>query len=284
LKIEIRRAREVDKEPLMEFIKHVWGGHDYIPYVWDSWIADRRAKMFVLLADGRQVGMNRMRQLPDGSVWMEGVRVHPDYRGKGLAGMLGENSMKVGRKGGATVFRLTSNARNRAAHRQVAKLGFREISRLSTYEPKKGQRFAPQKGVETPGPGMLREVATELRGTKEFGLGAGVYWDGFTATALTDGVIGKLLADGAILTCEGAIAVSKVGGEGRMNWRQVGFLGGESGGAKKLVRHAFGRKEEVKTTWRLAYMFRGSPLIPAVKEAGLARTSSLVLFERRASQ
>ena len=92
---ENRPARPSDKAPLMSFIREVWGGHDYIPYVWDWWLKDRTGKMFVVEVDGVPVGMNRVRFLEDGSAWFEGVRVHPDFRGKGLATMLGENSMKV---------------------------------------------------------------------------------------------------------------------------------------------------------------------------------------------
>src|SRR5271157_1929223 len=87
LQTRIREARPSDKEPLIDFIKDVWGGHDYIPKVWDAWIGDRKARMFVVEVDGRPVGMNRMRFLPDGVAWLEGARIHPDFRRKGLATM-----------------------------------------------------------------------------------------------------------------------------------------------------------------------------------------------------
>jgi hypothetical protein len=66
LSVKIRNARPSDKGPLLDFIKDVWGGHDYIPGVWDEWLADASAEMSVIEVDGRQVGMNRMRSLPDG--------------------------------------------------------------------------------------------------------------------------------------------------------------------------------------------------------------------------
>ena len=35
MEAKVRPARAEDKEPLMSFIRQVWGGHDYLPYVWD---------------------------------------------------------------------------------------------------------------------------------------------------------------------------------------------------------------------------------------------------------
>jgi predicted GNAT family acetyltransferase len=125
----------------MSFIRNIWGGHDYIPRVWDAWLNDKQGKMFVVEVDGVPVGMSRVRFLEDGSAWLEGARVHPAFRGKGLASMLGENSVLFARGKGATLFRLTSGSRNRAAHRQIARIGFREVARYGVYEPPKRRRL-----------------------------------------------------------------------------------------------------------------------------------------------
>ena len=111
----VRRVRPSDRAPLMSFIKGVWGGHDYIPYVWDEWAKDEVNPMFVVEVDGTPVGMNRLRFLEDGSAWFEGVRIHPAHRGRGLATMLGENSIRVAKRRGATEFKLTSGSRNKMA-------------------------------------------------------------------------------------------------------------------------------------------------------------------------
>jgi GNAT superfamily N-acetyltransferase len=169
----------------MSFIKDVWGGHDYIPLVWDRWLADPTGKMFVVEADGKVVGMNRVRFLEDGSAWFEGARVHPDYRSRGLASMLGENSMEVARRRGVRVFRLTSGSTNKPAHRQIARIMFKEAARFSVYEPRKGQRLRPGKGAERVQLHQLRKTIRLLKRTKEFELGTGVAWHEFTAASPT---------------------------------------------------------------------------------------------------
>src|SRR5256712_13207617 len=114
--------------------------------------------MFVFQVDGKQVGMNRVRLLKDGTGWLEGVRIHPDFRGKGLASLLGEKSMEYASKLGVSTFRLTSSSRNRAAHRQVAKMGFSEVARFEVLRVGSKSGLLRRGGV---GCLTLRELYTE---------------------------------------------------------------------------------------------------------------------------
>jgi GNAT superfamily N-acetyltransferase len=279
--VEVREARPSDKEPLMSFIKDIWGGHDYIPQVWDEWIGDRSAKMFVVVADGKPVAMNRVRLLEDGSAWFEGVRVHPDYRGRGLATELGENSLKAAVGMGARVFRLTSSSRNRSAHRQVARMKFAEVGRVSVYEPGKGMRFSPQEGVRVATPADSEMVTRVVEGSEGYRLGAGVMWDGFSATSLTPRVMAARIQEGGVFLGHGAVAISKPGREGKEVWRQVCFVAGKPAPAVRLVRHVFGTGG--KADWKLVFVPQGSRLIGALREEGFRRSFSLVLFERKAA-
>ncbi len=277
--IRVRPARLSDKEPLMSFIRGVWGGHDYIPRVWGEWFRDKANPMYVVEVDGVPVGMNRMTMLEDGSAWLEGVRVHPDHRGKGLATMLGENSLRVARKRGAMAFKLASGSRNKRAHRQIARLGFTEVTRFSVYEPVKGA--LARDGARRVGPEDLDEAERLMRRTKEFEIGHGVYWNNWRAALMTPGVTRRLVEEGAVWRLGGAVAVTKPGGEGR-DWEQIGFLGGEPTDAVRLARCLFGRRKGASERW--AYVPQGSPLIHALRTSGFARRVSVVLFEWKAAK
>lgn len=281
MKVVIREAVGSDKAPLMEFIRHVWGGHDYIPRVWDDWISDKKAVLLVVEVDGSPVGMNRMRFMPDGSGWLEGVRIHPDYRGRGLASMLGRASMEVGAKRGVNVYRLTSHARNWRAHRQVKKMGLAEVSRLSVYEPAPGARFRGQKGVREVAQDEVEEAFEEISTTREYRLGDGLYWDTFSAARLTHDLLAHEVRAGNVLARGTALAVVKAGGEGEGLWRQVCFVGGGVADSLCLIRHAFGKKETVKARWRIAYLPQGSKIISALREEGFRRAAPMVVFEGR---
>jgi GNAT superfamily N-acetyltransferase len=265
----------------MSFIRNVWGGHDYIPSVWDDWMKDRSAKVFVLEVDGKQVAMNHVKFLEDGTAWFEGVRVHPDYRGLGLATKLGENAMRVASERSIRIYRLTSNSRNRAAHRQVARMGFAEVTRFSVYEARKGSKFRRERKVRRATSADVSKITGLIQGSDTWRLGRGVMWEGFTAISLTPAVVSNFVRDGSVFLLEDAVAVSKMGGEGKDVWKQVCFVGGGQGSSVSLVRHIFATGG--KADWDIVFVPRGSALISALRKAGLRRSLSLILFEKRAA-
>ncbi|MDG6909804.1 MAG: GNAT family N-acetyltransferase [Nitrososphaerota archaeon] len=279
MEVRIRPARISDRAPLMSFIKHVWGGHDYIPRVWDYWIRDAESKMFVVVADGVPVGMNRVRFMEDGSAWFEGARVHPAFRGQGLASMLGENSMRLAKGRGATTFRLASGSRNHTAHRQIARIGFKEVARFSVYDPPRRRRG--KGSPETLRRDQSREALKLIRGSTEYRLGHGVFWHNFGAASLTPEVVGVLAREGAVKRLGRAVAVVRTGGVGPGLWEEVGFIGGPPGDAVELARAVTGRKE---ATERWVFLPQGSPIIGALREAGFKRSHSNILFERMAAK
>lgn len=280
MEAKVRPARPSDKKPLMSFIKNVWGGHDYIPYVWDWWMKDPNGEMFVVEVDGAPVGMNRVRFLEDGSAWFEGVRVHPDHRGKGLASMLGENSMRVAKKRGIRVFRLTSGSRNRLAHRQIARIRFEEIARYSAYEPAKGKRLPRRKGARKAGKDDLDRVIELIEGSREYRLGRGVFWHGYTAASLTPDVIRKLVLEGAVWTYGEAVAVTREYGE-RWIWEELCFIGGPAEDAMALVNSLVGWSRRAKERW--IFVPQGSPIVHELRENGFKRSYAGILFERTAA-
>ncbi len=276
----VRPAEPSDKEPLMSFIKDVWGGHDYIPGVWDDWIRDKVNRVFVVEADGFPVGMNRLRFMEDGSAWFEGARVHPAHRGKGLATMLGQNSMKVARELGIRTFRLTSGSRNKTAHRQIARIGFVEVTRFSIYKPSKGP--LSRGGATRVGPSGLDEVMGLVCGSAEFKLGHGVFWHNWGAAVITPDVLRMLVGEGSVGRLGGAVGVSKDGGEGRGVWEEIGFIGGEPKDAVRLARCILGRRKDASERW--VFVPQGSPVIHSLRTAGFERHFSNILFERKAAK
>ena len=280
MEAKVRPARASDRAPLMSFIKDIWGGHDYIPYVWDAWLRDRSSKMFVAEVDGVPVGMSRVGFLGDGSAWLQGVRIHPAFRRKGLATMLGENSMKVACERGVKIFRLTTSSRNFASRRQAAKMNFNELARFSVYSPPR--RFRPARhGVERVTGAEAKEAQSLINRSKESRLGGGLYWHDFAATSLTPDVIGGLIEDGTAWRLGGAIVVAGIGGEGHEKWEEISFAGGPLRDLVPLVKSLIGRVKRADERW--IFMPKGSPLIRELRRAGFRREFSQMVFERRAA-
>ena len=185
---------------------------------------------------------------------------------------------------GVKVFRLDSRSTNRTAHRQIARMNFKESSRVSVYEPEGGAKFAPQEGVRQPEMGELSQLTRLIRGSREFRLGSGVYWDSYEATSLSPSVIKRLVSEGSVWTTGASVAVAVLGGVRGETWRQVCFLFGTGDGPVKLVRHVFGLKARAKTTRRMVWIPQGSRVIGALRRAGFSRHGSQILFERTAAK
>src|SRR5207244_6885040 len=124
------------------------------------------------------------RLLRDGTGWLEGVRIHPAFRGKGLASLLGKKSMKYASRFGVSAFRLASSSRNKAAHRQVAKMGFSEVARFDVFRARTKSRLLRGGGVDRLSPSDLSKALRMIRGSEEYRAGNGVYRDEFVTRAL----------------------------------------------------------------------------------------------------
>ena len=281
----VREAKPSDKKPLMDFVTKTWGGHDYVPSVWDEWLRDKGGKMFVVEVDGKLVGMNRVRLLKDGTGWLEGVRIHPDFRGKGLASLLGERSMKYASNLGVSTFRLTSSSRNRVAHRQVAKMGFSEVARFDVFRARTKSSLLRGGGVDRLSPSDLSKALRVIRGSEEYRAGKGVYWDAFVTRALDRESLSELIAKRYVFSArdeEGnsAVAVCGPSREGEEVWLQMSFLCGEPALCKKIVSHLF-RSSRPKRDENFVFLPKGSRLSKSLKEVGLKKYFQMVVFEGR---
>src|SRR2546430_17237940 len=81
----IRRARPSDKRDVLAAVRTIWGGHDRVPDVFDRWVTHRTGPFFVAESAGRVVGMGKLTVVSPTEAWLEGGRVAPRWRRKGVA-------------------------------------------------------------------------------------------------------------------------------------------------------------------------------------------------------
>lgn len=128
MQLRIRSYRPDDKKPLVEMTKGNWGGHDHLPYHIDEWVNDEDHFVFVGEIQGEIVGLSILRLMDDGMTgWMEGLRVHPDFRGMGIASKMSERLIEAGNKLGVKRYRLTLAEQNKASSTIASKLGLKPI-------------------------------------------------------------------------------------------------------------------------------------------------------------
>ena len=83
--LNLRPMRAADRDRVMEISRDIWEGHDYIPRVFDDWLADAGASFQAAELDGVVVGLQRLRPYAPGLIWYEGLRVASGHRRQGLA-------------------------------------------------------------------------------------------------------------------------------------------------------------------------------------------------------
>ncbi len=72
----IRPARAADKQAVLAFCAHTFDWGDYLPEVWDEWLADARGQLLVATLDEVPVGVAKVTLLTPGEAWLEGLRVN----------------------------------------------------------------------------------------------------------------------------------------------------------------------------------------------------------------
>jgi GNAT superfamily N-acetyltransferase len=126
--IVCRPALASDTAAVMELSSHIWEGGDYIPSVWDEWLADSDGLLGVAEYQGRVAGVFKLTKFQEGEWYMEGLRVHPDFQGMGVASHIHKYVMDTWRKIGGGVIRLTTGSYNVKVHRMCEESGFQRIA------------------------------------------------------------------------------------------------------------------------------------------------------------
>lgn len=109
--IEIRRARASDVDDVVAFTSDSWpdreGVRDYLPDVIADWIDadDDSRRTLVAETDGTVVGVVQALLLSADEAWLQGMRTHPDHRGRGVATALTDAALAWAREAGAVVAR-----------------------------------------------------------------------------------------------------------------------------------------------------------------------------------
>lgn len=125
--VRIRPALLEDLEQVREFTKSTFSWGDYLPGVWARWVASRRGNLLVAELEGQVVGTTRVSYLGNGEAWLEGVRVHADYRERGIASQLIAHAHGRARRHKSNVIRLETGARNFSAQRVFRRFGYRHV-------------------------------------------------------------------------------------------------------------------------------------------------------------
>jgi ribosomal protein S18 acetylase RimI-like enzyme len=128
-----RPALPKDTPEVMALTHRIWEGEDYVPDVWSDWLADPEGLLTVAEYGGRVAGLGKLTRLSTDEWWMEGLRVHPDFEGRGIASHLNDYVLDYWRRNGSGVIRLATGSYNEPVHHMCKRSGFRKVAEFTSY-------------------------------------------------------------------------------------------------------------------------------------------------------
>jgi predicted N-acetyltransferase YhbS len=133
LLVHIRPARESDTSDMLEVTRHLWEGHDYVPHEWQGWLADPQGALLVAEHQGRAIGLGRLSCIQARDWWMQGLRVHPEFEGRGVASQITEALVEAWRTKGGGAVRLATSSQRFPVHHLCAQLGFVKVGEFTVF-------------------------------------------------------------------------------------------------------------------------------------------------------
>jgi ribosomal protein S18 acetylase RimI-like enzyme len=220
--IEVRPAREDDREAVLAFCARTWDDGDYIHYVWEDWLRDASGALLVATLAGRPVGLAHLRMMSADEGWIEGVRVDPEARRRGVARVLISRTLVTAHERGAAVARYFTSSDNVPSQQLFDRFGFVRVAEVLHFtadalgvDEREGEEIALTRAVE----GDAERLWEWLERSNLAPLNGGLEIHEWAAQALTESRLREHLAAGRIWTLDelGGLAalavVERVDGE-----------------------------------------------------------------------
>ncbi len=292
--IEVRPARAEDKHAIVAFCQKTFDWGDYIPDVWDNWLVDPNGKMFVGVVDGQPVGMVRVAFLEDGAAWMEGMRVHPDFRRRGTGSAMDAAARSYARGRGGRRARLATGIANMTAQKTLATLGYERIAQFNEWaaeparsrgasskipEAKPRGRIASTARVAThcDADAILKQWKDSEQGRKARGLIPNRDWQW---TELTDVTIHRSLDSGEVRVAPRGFAILR-----EMEQRDGNILSLHALVGDEKMMHTLASAVRTEASYRGfpqvdAMVADDETLSAALERAGYRREGGMMIYEQ----
>lgn len=120
----LEKVKPEDKEEILSFTLNTWSWGDYIPEIFDEWLDPKNGDFIKALLDGKIVGISHIGYLSSWEAWLEGLRVHPDYRHIGVGTFILDATLEILKEKRIKVARNAITSTNIASQNLVKKRNF----------------------------------------------------------------------------------------------------------------------------------------------------------------
>lgn len=225
----IRPVRPADRERVIELCRDIWGGHDYVPRVFDDWVVDSASAFQAVEIDGMVVGLQRLRPYAPGLLWYEGLRVATSHRRQGLARHMLLAAIAQAHEQNFHEIRLATG--NPAAAKLFEEVGFIRLQDDRWWE---GGRVEGGESPRIPDPGEADRLWAGIASSPGIELWGGVTADFQGAQDLGAKELARLAGTGMLRSGPGGRAIVGL----REPWGNnisVAFLAGKGAALRELL-------------------------------------------------
>ena len=125
MKITLRRARREDREKVVGVESGATPHLSYLGKVFDMFLWDKNGAFIVAEVDGELIGCGKFTRMPDGSAWLEALRVLPEYQGMGIGKCFYKEFFDIARHRDVTTMRMYTGVKNAVSKGLAEQFGFR---------------------------------------------------------------------------------------------------------------------------------------------------------------
>jgi GNAT superfamily N-acetyltransferase len=128
-----RPALPKDTAEVMALTSRIWDGHDYVPQYWQEWLDDPLGLLAVAEYGGRVVGLAKLSRYGDDQWWLQGLRVDPEFQGRGIASRLHHYILEHWERHLGGVLRLATSSARLPVHHLCDQTGVRKVGEYLSY-------------------------------------------------------------------------------------------------------------------------------------------------------
>jgi GNAT superfamily N-acetyltransferase len=232
--LKFRFAKKSDKEDVLKFCVNTFDWGDYIDQVWDLWFSDSNGALIVAENNirhtkGSVIAVSHVSLCPNRkNIWLEGIRVNPNYRRRSIATELLSKMLSYGKLQGAKEASAIVGVNNLPSQLMMENNGFNVISKWNYYSIDKPQEFE-RDNVRTAAFSDIKEVWDYLKQSQIYKSSGKRYVNSWRWYSFDSETLSSIIKDGKLLisgndVIEGIAIINKDGYWNKNDVFQIVYL------------------------------------------------------------
>ena len=232
--MKFRFAKKSDKEDVLKFCVNTFDWGDYIDQVWDLWFSESNGALIVAENEirhtkGSVIAVSHVSLCPNRkNIWLEGIRVNPDYRRRSIATELLSKMLSYGKLQGAKEASAIVGINNLPSQLMMENNGFNVISKWNYYSTDKAQEFEKD-NVRTAAFSDIKKVWDYLKQSQIYKSSGKRYVNSWRWYSFDSETLSSIIKDGKLLisgndVIEGIAIINKDGYWNKNDVFQIVYL------------------------------------------------------------